>query len=113
MISKSAFLKYIQCYKYLWLYKFRHELLPENVSESLQRIFDEGFEVEAYAYRLFPDGVKAEGLNKDALRNTKRLIADGHAVIFQATASSASLFAMSDIFVKNGTVWDLRSEEFD
>lgn len=106
-ISKSQFLKFIQCYKYLWLYKFRHDLLPENVNESLQMIFDEGFEVEAYASCLFPGGVKAEGLNRVALNNTKRLIADGHEIIFQATASAESLFAMSDIFVKNGAAWDI------
>ena len=81
MISKSLFLKFIQCYKYLWLYKFRHELLSETVNQALQQTFDEGLEVEPYANRLFHGGVKAEGLNRVALNNTKRLIVDGHEII--------------------------------
>jgi len=107
MLSKSQFLKYIQCYKYLWLYKFRRDLLPEETDESLQRIFDEGYEVEDYARKLFPKGVKAEGLYETAKKNTDKLIKDGNKVIFQATAMANSLYAMADIFVKNGDKWDI------
>lgn len=51
MLSKSDFLKFLQCEKYLWLYKHRKDLL-EEVSETQQAIFDRGFTVEAYAEKL-------------------------------------------------------------
>ncbi|MBU3999992.1 hypothetical protein KKG29_02320 [Patescibacteria group bacterium] len=57
MLTKSDFQKHIQCVKYLWLYKNRKDLLPSEVDPNLQRIFDDGCEVESYAYKLFPGGV--------------------------------------------------------
>ena len=38
MLTKSGFLKYIQCRKAFWLYKNRRDLLPE-VDENKQSIF--------------------------------------------------------------------------
>jgi hypothetical protein len=43
MLTKSDFLKYTQCYKYLWLHKYRKDLIPKDISASLQRTFDEGY----------------------------------------------------------------------
>ncbi len=54
MLSKSDFMKFLQCEKYLWLYKNRRDLLPEEVSEQQQAIFDQGFAVEEYAAKLLP-----------------------------------------------------------
>ena len=54
MLSKSDFMKFLQCKKYLWLYKHRKDLL-EEVSEKQQAIFDQGFTVEEYAMKLFPE----------------------------------------------------------
>lgn len=59
MLSKSDFMKFLQCEKYLWLYKNRRDLLPEEVSEQQQAIFDQGFAVEDYAARLLP-GARAQ-----------------------------------------------------
>ncbi|MBD3359244.1 MAG: DUF2779 domain-containing protein [Candidatus Buchananbacteria bacterium] len=109
MISKSQFLKYIQCYKYLWLYKFRRELLPEEVDASLQRIFDEGYEIEDYAKKLFPKGVEVEGLYDKAEKHTKKLIKEGNKLLFQATAMANKLYCMADIFSYNPKTkkWDI------
>ncbi|PIS03802.1 DUF2779 domain-containing protein, partial [Candidatus Peregrinibacteria bacterium CG10_big_fil_rev_8_21_14_0_10_44_7] len=57
MLSKSDYLRYLQCKKCLWLYKHRKDLKPE-VSESQQAIFDQGYEVENYARELLPKGVE-------------------------------------------------------
>jgi len=59
MLSKSDFMKFLQCRKYLWLYKNRRDLLPEEVSEQQQAIFDQGFAVEDYAAKLLP-GAEAQ-----------------------------------------------------
>lgn len=53
MLSKSDFMKFLQCEKYVWLYKHRKDLL-EEVTEQQQAIFNLGFTVEEYAQKLFP-----------------------------------------------------------
>ena len=98
MLTKSDFIKFIQCKKYLWLYKNRKDLLPEEVDENLQKIFDEGYNVETYAYKLFPDGENAqvEGF-KESIFETTKLIKEKASVIFQPTFSAKNLFCRSDI----------------
>ena len=54
MLTKSDYIKYLQCKKYLWLHKIRPDLMSEEVDDNLQRIFETGFEVEEFAYKLFP-----------------------------------------------------------
>lgn len=56
-LSKSQFLKGIQCEKYLWLYRNRKDLIPE-ISDSQQRLFDEGHAIGRLAHQRFPSGPK-------------------------------------------------------
>ncbi|MBU0706312.1 DUF2779 domain-containing protein [Patescibacteria group bacterium] len=56
ILTKSDFIKLLQCRKYLWLYKHRRDLLPEDIDLSLEKVFEEGYEVEKYACELFPKG---------------------------------------------------------
>ena len=84
MLTKSDFIKFIQCPKYLWLYKHRKDLIPEEIDESLQRIFDEGYHVESYAYKLFPGGVNAQvGGFAESIKRTKELMTLKTSIIFQ------------------------------
>ena len=107
MLTKSDFTRYFQCLKYMWLYKHRKDLLPEEIDEQLQRRFEEGYEVEKYAYELFPGGVSAQGKENDikgAIEKTKDLIAKGAKVIFQPTFSDykSGLFCRADIIKRVG-----------
>ncbi|MEI7639116.1 MAG: hypothetical protein WCJ37_17530, partial [Syntrophus sp. (in: bacteria)] len=63
-LSKSLFIRGLQCHKALYLQKFRPELKDE-VSEELQRRFDTGYDVGSLASELFPGGtmVPYEGLS--------------------------------------------------
>ena len=110
MLTKSDFVKFIQCPKFLWLYKHRKDLLPEEVDKNLQRIFDEGYEVETYAYKLFPEGVSAQ-LNgfKESISRTKELMEEKTPVVFQPTVSGEELFCRADIIKLNedGESWDI------
>ena len=110
MLTKSDFIKYIQCPKYLWLGKHRKDLVPEEVDDNLQAIFDSGYEVESYAYQLFIGGVNAqvEGFN-ESITKTKQLMADKTPVIFQPTISGNELFCRADIIKlnKDGKSWDI------
>jgi len=110
MLSKSDYLKYLQCLKYVWLYKHRRDLLIE-VTENQQAIFDQGFEVENYAQQLFPNGTNVPKsrhynpfMNADL---TRTLIKKNTPVIFQPTAIAdlngkpRQLFARADIIKLN------------
>ena len=102
MLTKSDFLKYTQCCKYLWLHKYRKDLVSEDAKAAMQRLFDEGYEVEEWAYKLFPDGVSAYDENFEAaVKNTKKLIKAGTKVIFQPTISNWDLFCRADIIKLN------------
>jgi hypothetical protein len=55
LLSKSKYLRDLQCHKSLWLTK-EGKIKPKTPSESLQVIFDEGTRVGEEAQKLFPDG---------------------------------------------------------
>ena len=59
-LSKSQYIRGLQCHKSLWLYKNRPELrsAPDYAQESL---FNTGHSVGALAKELFPDGVCMRG----------------------------------------------------
>ena len=111
MLTKSDFLKYIQCPKCLWLGKYRKDLVPE-ITEAKQRVFDDGFEVEEYTYKLFPGGVsaKTDDFKRDKAE-TLRLMHSDNKAIFQATFSNfdTELFCRSDIlkYDDENQVWDI------
>jgi hypothetical protein len=109
-ITKSDFIKFIQCPKYVWLYKHRKDLIPEEIDASLQHIFDEGYHIESYAYKLFPGGIDAqvEGF-KESISKTKDLMSDKTSIIFQPTITGSDLFCRGDIIKLNedGESWDI------
>lgn len=99
MLSKSDYLRYLQCERYLWLFKNKKDLLENTeLSVNAQRVINEGNEVEQYARLLFDNGVLVEGFNEKAQANTKRLLDSGETTLFQATVITDDLLAMADIF---------------
>ena len=110
MLTKSNYITYLQCKKYLWLNKLRPELLPEDTDDNLKRTLESGFEVEKYAYKLFSEGVnvKIDDI-EEAKSETRKLIKDNTPVIFQATISGRRLFCRSDIIRFNpaDSSWDI------
>ncbi len=97
MLTKSDYLRYLQCQKYLWLHKNRKELAGE-VTEAQQVMFDQGEEVESYARQLFPAGKMVGRDVFAAEKETKDFIKDGAEVLYQATAVVDNLLARADIF---------------
>ena len=111
-ISKSQYLKGVQCPKALWLYRHRPDLAPE-ISEGQQYIFNTGNEVGKLAQKYFKDGVEIEEEYykiDQAIDSTKKAVSQGKDIIFEATAASGDgAFSRIDILEKvNGTDdWDL------
>jgi hypothetical protein len=107
-LSKSDFLKYQTCPAYLWLWKNKREVVPEEMTEDVERRIEQGIEVEGYARKLFPNGVLVEKRLEEAKRETERLVQAGNEIIFQATViTEHGLLAMADVLVKENDKWTI------
>ena len=87
-LSKSDYLKAIQCKKSLWFSKNRADLKPP-LDDKTKSKFETGEEITELARSYFSGGVKAAesffNVQK-AVNSTNELIAQNHSVIFEATA---------------------------
>jgi hypothetical protein len=111
-ISKSQYLKGLQCHKALWFYRHRRDLYPE-IPEARQRLFDSGHEVGQLAQPYFENGIeiteKYYEIDK-AIAATVKAVNQGYEAVFEATAcSSDGAFSRIDILKKvdDSDEWDL------
>ena len=84
-LSKSQYIRGLQCHKSLWLYKNRQDLrdTPDNQTESA---FNIGHDVGELAKELFPNGVeiKFDSNNFGAMiEKSKELITNLHFPTFK------------------------------
>ena len=106
-ISKSTFIRGLQCDKSLYLKKYQPQL-EDKVSEAQQAIFDSGHEIGSLATKLFPGGVDLnEYIPKQmskVFRDTKTLMSNRE-IIYEAGFSYDNLICFSDILVPKGNKW--------
>lgn len=108
-LSKSQYIRGLQCHKSLWLYKNSPELrdTPNQAQESL---FNTGYDVGELAKQLFPNGIEiyfdTSNFN-GMIEKTKDLIDNDCEVIYEAAFKENGIFAMADVLVKNGEAWDI------
>jgi len=108
-LSKSLFIKGLQCHKCLYLKKYHPELMDE-ITPQQQAKFDRGTEVGILAQQLFPGGVEVpyEGLNfGEQLGKTKYLVKKGTKDIYEATFSHEGIFIKVDILHKGKSGWEI------
>ena len=110
-LSKSQYIRGLQCHKSLWLYKHKPELRDASDTQK-ESLFNTGYQVGDLARALFADGVEIEfdAHNFDGMiQKTKELITNGVEVIYEATFKENGVFAMADILVKNKetNLWDI------
>jgi hypothetical protein len=102
-LSKSQYLRGIQCHKSLWLYKNIPEL-RDQADHAQESLFNTGHTVGELAKELFPHGVEVV-FNADDFKGmidkTQELIANHTKVIYEATFSQEGIFAMADILVRH------------
>ena len=107
-LSKSSFLRGVQCEKSLYLYR-HHPELRDEISEAQQAIFDRGTNVGLLAQQLFPGGEDAspEDYSKffDSIHTTRRLIDKGAKIIYEAAFVHNNTAAAIDILVKTRGGW--------
>lgn len=98
-LSKSQYLRGVQCHKRLWLYKYKRELLDEPTPSQLAR-FQAGNEVGELALELFKCKDKIdfdEGDFSAKIERTKALMKSGANSIAEATFSYNGVLVMVDI----------------
>ena len=110
-LSKSQFLRGLQCHKSLWLYRHRKDLIPEPPA-ALQLIFDQGHEIGKLAWKRFPGGrsIEADHLHpQEALRQTQAAITAGAQTLYEAAAVFEDVLIRADVLVREAPdgPWDL------
>ena len=108
-LSKSQFLRGLQCHKYLWLYKYRPELRTPP-DEALDALFEAGNEIGVLAHELFPGGVLIEFEGSsfyEKAKKTGELIESGVKTIYEATFRYDDMLVMVDILHKGDDGWEL------
>lgn len=107
-LSKSTFIKGVQCEKALYLHKFYPELADE-ITEQQKAIFQTGTNVGILAQELFPGGVDAGPKDYKeyfkSFKYTQQLIEDGVEVIYEAGFCHNYVMCFVDILVKTEDGW--------
>lgn len=108
ILSKSTFLRGLQCAKSLYLYK-NHIQLRDASSPEQKAIFSRGNNVGVLAQRLFPGGIDAtppkRSDNLAAVEKTQQLINSGAEIIYEAAFQHNQVLAILDILVKKEGQW--------
>ena len=107
-LSKSTFIRGLQCEKSLYLYK-HHYNLKDSTPSSLQAVFDQGTNIGLLAQKLFPNGADASPENHfkmvESVGKTLGFINEGNTVIYEATFQFNNVLAALDILVKDEEGW--------
>lgn len=106
-LSKSLFIRGLQCHKSLYLHKYHPELRDE-ISEEQEALFQTGFDVGKYAQKLFPNGIEIpydETSHVAQLEMTQAEIEKGTKTIYEATFSHDDIFVKVDILHKDQEGW--------
>lgn len=103
VLSKSTYVKGIQCQKALYLHTY-HRNLKDPITKQQQAIFDQGTKVGELARNLFPNGVNCtpdtSKLN-EAIIKTKQEIKKGTNVLYEAAFLFNGVLVLLDILVKD------------
>jgi uncharacterized protein DUF2779 len=108
-LSKSQFVRGLQCHKSLWLHKYQPELRDE-ISAEQEAVFQSGTNVGILAQQLFPGGAEVpyEGLtHAEQIERTLAEIDKGTSTIYEATFSHDDIFVKVDILHRGESGWEL------
>jgi hypothetical protein len=107
-LSKSTFIRGLQCEKSLYLYK-HHYRLKDPTPPSLQTVFDQGTNIGLLAQELFPNGADASPENHfkmvESVGKTLKFITQGESIIYEATFLYNDVLAALDVLVKDEEGW--------
>jgi Domain of unknown function(DUF2779) len=108
LLSKSSFIKGLQCDKHLYLYKYHYKEMDE-LSEMQKAIFQRGTNVGVLAQQLFPGGIDTSPKNhfdyNSCLKKTTKEIKSGSKIIYEAGFQFNEVLVIADIIVKTKNSW--------
>jgi len=107
-LSKSQYIRGLQCEKALWLHKHRPDL--RIISQQSDMTMTTGTSVGELARDLFPNGESIEFDSKDfqgMVQKTKELIEQGVKTIYEASFNHDGIFVMCDILHRDGDGWQM------
>src|SRR4030042_7193627 len=108
-LSKSLFIRGLQCHKSLYLHKY-HPELKDDLSEPSISLLQSGTEVGLLARQIFPDGTEIPYDNltfDEKLKMTRQEIEKGTSTLYEAAFSHDNVFIKADIFHRNNNTWEL------
>ncbi len=107
-LSKSTFIRGLQCEKSLYLHKKR-PFLRDKLSPEQRAKFSRGLDVGLFAQQLYPGGVDASPQSHfqiaAAVKKTAELIAGGQEIIYEAAFQYMGVRVALDILVKENGQW--------
>jgi len=107
-LSKSTYMRGLKCHKTLYLNK-HHDELRDEPSAQLEAIFAQGTNVGLLAQQLFPGGVDMSPESfydfTPSIAGTKKAIADGESIIYEAAFLFDEILCAIDILVKDEEGW--------
>ncbi len=103
-LSKSTYIRGLQCYKSLYLNKYRPYLRDKLSEEQLVK-FARGHAVGKAAQQLFPGGVAMTRPGNPSALKTTQLIQENFPVIYEACFISDQVIIALDILVKRENGW--------
>ncbi|MBK8846611.1 MAG: hypothetical protein IPO27_08760 [Bacteroidetes bacterium] len=110
LLSKTSYVKSLQCQKQLYLYKNHYNLRDPLSKETLQK-FKRGHDIGRLAHTLFPGGVDASAKGgrsaKTAVQYTKELIELGHQTIFEASFQYMGIWIICDVLCIDQSGWKI------
>ncbi len=108
LLSKSTFIRGLQCRKSLFLYK-HYIHLRDPISSEQKAIFSRGNNVGMMARGLFPGGVDASPSTprhfSESVAKTTKLIEEGAEIIYEAAFQFDRVLVAIDIIVKRDGKW--------
>ena len=115
LLSKSSFIRGVQCEKHLYLYKYHYKEM-DQLSDMQKAIFKRGTDVGKLAQEIFPNGIdvspKSQFEYDKAVIETKRIIKENQKVIYEASFNYSDVLAVADIVIneKSGlNVYEVKS----
>ena len=110
LLSKSSYIKGLQCEKHVYLYKHLYEEMDE-LTDLQKAIFKRGTNMGILAQKLFPGGILATKGSppdyKKGLVNTKNLIEKGEKTIYEASFQFNDVLSIADIVIKEDDIFSI------
>ena len=108
ILSKSTYVKGVQCKKRLYLNKY-HKNLKDELTDAQKAIYSQGDKVGELAQNLFPGGIDVTPEKfydfSESIEQTKNAINDGSSVIYEAAFQFEGVLCAVDILVRDGSAW--------